>query len=321
MQARPTSGSSRNTLVLVAVAVTALFVSTSCGGGGSTASNLSSSNSPLSHSIASHVAIVVLENENYKSVVNSAAMPYLNSLIAQGALATNYFANAHPSLPNYFMLTVGNTVTTTDSFDQVVPDDSVVREVTNAGMTWKAYAQSLPSAGYLGPDVYPYYRHHVPFVFFSDVVQNTTQQLNIVPQTQLTTDMANGALPNYFMLIPDQENNAHDCPTGGYTGCTNAAKMAAADAWLKTNVGLLLANPEFQQSGLLIITFDESGGDLTNGGGKVATVLVGAHVRPGYQGSLLYQHQSLLKLTMQALGIHTYPGAAGVAPDMSEFFQ
>ena len=95
-----------------------------------------------------HVFLVVEENHSYSEVIGNAAMPYLNSLVSQGGLATQYFANAHPSIPNYFMLTTGQPITTDDNFSGTVGDDNVVRELIAAGKTWKSYAESLPAAGY-----------------------------------------------------------------------------------------------------------------------------------------------------------------------------
>src|SRR5690348_3065954 len=43
------------------------------------------------------VVLVVEENHGYSSVIGSGAMPYLNSLAAQNSLATQYYANTHPS--------------------------------------------------------------------------------------------------------------------------------------------------------------------------------------------------------------------------------
>ena len=68
-----------------------------------------------------HVFIVVEENANYASVIGSAAMPYLNGLAAQYGLATQYYANTHPSIGNYFMMTVGDTVTNNDASTATVP--------------------------------------------------------------------------------------------------------------------------------------------------------------------------------------------------------
>jgi hypothetical protein len=99
------------------------------------------------------------------------------------------------------------------------------------------------------------------------------------------------------------------------------ARLQNADAWLAANIPPLLANAQFAGSGLLIITFDESANDSTNGGGHVATVLVGTHVKAGYTGSAqMYDHRSLCALTMTALGVATIPNGAGLAPPMTEFF-
>jgi len=39
-----------------------------------------------------------------------------------------------------------------------------------------------------------------------------------------------------------------------------------------------------------------------------------------YKSTTLYQHQSLLRLVLQGLGITTYPGASATALSMTEFF-
>src|SRR5579872_1328410 len=55
-----------------------------------------------------HVVVVMEENQSYATVVgNTSAWPNLNALMTSGALPTNYYANAHPSIGNYFMLTTG----------------------------------------------------------------------------------------------------------------------------------------------------------------------------------------------------------------------
>ena len=81
-----------------------------------------------------------------------------------------------------------------------------------------------------------------------------------------------------------------------------------------------MASATFQQDGLLIITFDESASDNTNGGGRVAWVVVSPKAKRGYRSTTLYQHQSTLRLTLESLGITLFPGAATRAPAMSEFF-
>src|SRR5207302_1087226 len=95
--------------------------------------------------------------------------------------------------------------------------------------------------------------------------------------------------------------------------------VTASAAWLKTNIDPLVQSASFQQDGLLIIVFDEAGGDNANGGGRIACVLVGPKVKRGFQSTTQYQHQSLLRLTAEALSV-TPPGAAAGAPGMGEFF-
>ena len=96
---------------------------------------------------SNHVVVVLEENESYPAVIGSPSMPYLNSLAQQNALATQYYANAHPSIGNYFMLTAGQLVTSNDSLNTTVNVDNIVRHLLTAGKTWKSYAESLPSVG------------------------------------------------------------------------------------------------------------------------------------------------------------------------------
>jgi len=290
------------------------------GGSGSNGSSGSSSGVPQ----FPHVFIVLEENHSYSDVIGNSSMPYFNSLVSANGLATQYYADAHPSLPNYFELTVGEGLSITglagDSFSGVVTQDNVVRALTVAGKTWKAYVEGLPSVGYLGGDSGGYLQHHNPFVYFSDVQSSSSQASNIVQFPQFATDISNNTLPEYGFIVPDVYDDAHNCPAGMGT-CTDAQKLAAADQWLSSNIGPLLASTAFQNS-LLIIVFDESeDSDIQNGGGHVAAVLVSPKVKPGYQSTTVYQHDSTLRLMMEGLGVTDLPGGAATAPDMKEFFK
>ena len=254
-----------------------------------------------------HVVVVVEENTDYSSVIGNSSMPYLNGLAQQYALATKYYAVTHPSIGNYFMMTVGKIVTNDDSYSGVVSDDNIIRRLIAAGKTWKSYAEDLPSVGYTGGDAGNYARKHNVIALLSDVVNSATQRDNLVPFSQFATDLAAGNLPDYSFVAPNLCNDAHDC------------SLATADQWLQTNIDPLVKNAAFQRDGVLVITFDESSGDNVNGGGHVATVIVSPKAKHGYEGVGVYEHQSLLRLTAQALGV-TPPNAAATAPDMGEFF-
>src|SRR5581483_3589168 len=137
-----------------------------------------------------HVVVVVLENHSFSEVIGNTSMPYLNNLASTYGLATQYYGDTHPSIGNYFMLTTGQIVTNNEAAPPAtVTSDNIVRELLASGKTWKSYAESLPSVGYLGSDVYPYAQHHNPFVFFSDVQNSAAKQQNVVPFTQFGADL------------------------------------------------------------------------------------------------------------------------------------
>ena len=255
-----------------------------------------------------HVFVVTEENTDYSSVIGSSSMPYLNGLAQQYGLATQYYANTHPSIGNYFMLATGQIITNDDNFSTVQNVPNIVRSLLAAGKTWKSYAEDIPNACYLGGDTGNYARKHNVFPLLSDVANDPLQACNNVTFTQFATDLANGTLPHFSNIVPNLCNDAHDCG------------LSTADTWLKNNIDPLIKSATFQQDGLLIIVFDEAGSDNTNGGGRIVWVAVSPKSKLGYQSTTLYQHQSTLRLILKGLGINVFPGAAANAPDMSEFF-
>jgi phosphatidylinositol-3-phosphatase len=279
-----------------------------CGGGAKTPVTITvSGGTNPGVPASSHVFVVMEENHSYSSVIGSSSMPYLNSLASKYGLATQYYANTHPSIGNYFMLTAGQIITNDDSFCSPISNDNVVRHLLTAGKTWKSYAESLPYAGYTGCGSGEYVKRHNPLAYFSDVA-NSSEKYNLVPFSQFSKDLANNALPAFSFIVPNLLDDAHD------------GTLTQADAWLKNNIAPLVASSTFQKDGILIIVFDESfDSDTAHGGGHVAAIVIGPKVKGGYKSSTLYQHQSLLKTVMEALGLSSFPGAASSAQPISVF--
>ena len=256
-----------------------------------------------------HVFVVVEENHSYSSVIGSSSMPYLNSLAKKYGYATQYYANTHPSIGNYFMMTTGQIITNNDSYTGTVSADNIVRHMLTAGKTWKSYAESLPSTGYTGGDTGDYVKRHNPFAYFTDVVNSSSEKLNLVPFTHFATDRTQGHLPQFSFIVPNVLDDGHN------------GSLSTADSWLKTNIAPLLTNSAFTNGGLLIVVFDESSTtDTAHGGGHVACVVIGPKVKLGVRPGTFYQHQSLLRTVMEALGMTSFPGAAATAADFSAFF-
>jgi len=256
-----------------------------------------------------HVILVIEENHSYSSVIGNSSMPYLNSLAQKYGLATSYFANTHPSIGNYFELTTGQIITNDDGYTGTVSADNVVRHLLSAGKTWKAYAEGLPSVGYIGGDVYPYAKHHNPFSYLTDVVDSQNQLQNLVPFSEFGGDLNNNQLPQFSYVVPNMLDDGHD------------GSLYQADGWLQANIAPLIGSATFQKDGLLVILFDESfASDIAHGGGQVAMLVISPWAKNGYKSTTFYQHQNTCRLLMEGLGLTSFPGACEGAAQMSDFF-
>jgi phospholipase C len=88
-----------------------------------------------------HVFVIVEENHGYTDVIGNKAAPNLNALASQYGVATNYFAVAHPSEPNYVALLGGSTFTVNSDnayYVQQVHAPSLISELDQAHVSWKA---------------------------------------------------------------------------------------------------------------------------------------------------------------------------------------
>jgi acid phosphatase len=304
------SGSSLNTYLTLSIGTYNAVVQEwdKCGGSTKTAVTVTVSGAIGSIPASNHVFVVVEENHSYSNVIGNSAMPYLNTLASKYGLATQYYANTHPSIGNYFMLTAGQIITNNDSLCSTLTQDNIVRHLLTAGKTWKSYAESLPYAGYTGCGSGFYVKRHNPLAYFSDVA-NSSDKYNLVSFTQFSKDLANHTLPQFSFIVPNLIHDAHD------------GTLSAADSWLKTNIAPLIASAAFQKDGILIIVFDESvDTDTQHGGGHVAAVVIGPKVKATTKSTKLYQHQNTLKTVMKALGLSSFPGAASSASAMTDFF-
>ena len=273
-----------------------------------------------------HVYIVAEENRSYERVVGSASMPYLNSLLARGAVATQFYANEHGSLENYLILTSGQYLTHNNDTLAVFNVDNIERHLLTNGMTFKSYAQTLPFAGYTGLYSGAYMKRHAPLPYYTDMA-NSSLIKNHDSTAQLTKDIANGTLPNFGFITPDGNNDMHNC-SANLSIC-----FAAADNFLKNTIGPLLASAPFQPGGdgVLIIWADEAdlGSDnrcsatvLTGCGGHILVAMIGPQVKADYKSTTTYHHQSVLRTVLEAMGTTAnFPSAANTAPDMREFFK
>ncbi len=269
-----------------------------------------------------HVFIVVEENQDFSCVIGNSTMPFLNGLAAKYAVAASYYANSHPSISNYFVLTTGQAIYKGrfgDVRTEHVDVDNVIRQLKQNGKTWRSYAEGVPGPGYMGGNIDStgYVKRHNPLAYFAkDIADN--ERANLAPFSQFSDDLVDDG---HSVKGTNGRNQ-------GSARCADATALKQADDWLKNIFSPLLASKLFQDTGLLIITYDEASGDDESdgaghwGGGRVATVIVSSKVKPAYRSITHYHHESTLRLSLEALGLdeNHWPGGAKNAPSMSDFF-
>ena len=223
--------------------------------------------------------MVVFENTNYSVAYQQ---PYFAKLANEGALFTQFYAEKHPSQPNYIAMISGSTQGVKDDGSVDLDAEHIGNLLEKKGLSWKVYAEDLPEPCYLGTSHGLYARKHVPFLSFTNVSTNMSECIKVVAGTQLKSDIITNSVPAFSMYIPNLKNDGHD------TGAKYAAQ------WFSDNFGGILNNSEFMKDTLMVITFDESGSLL--GKNQIYTVLYGANVKPGAVVSASTNHYSILKM-------------------------
>ncbi len=257
--------------------------------------------SGLPRSKASHVLVVMMENEEATSVVGSPQAPYTNSLIRRYGLATQSFAITHPSLPNYLALTSGSTQgVTSDCTECHTNAPNIVDQLEAAHISWKAYMEDLPTPCFKGAEAGGYAKKHDPFIYYDDVAQSASRCQKIVGFQTLSSDLRGGTLPTYAWISPNLCDDGHDCGVSG------------GDRFLSHAVPSLLR--ELGPNGFLVLTWDEGASDSgccgVAKGGRIATVVAGPDVRRGARYNGYVDHYGVLGTIEQALGLAPLGGAA-----------
>ena len=128
-----------------------------------------------------HVFVVMMENHAYGQIAGNPQAPYINSLMAKGNLAVNYFAIAHPSNTNYLEVVGGSNFNklsdqypdwhNANCVPSIVPGQTTNTDVPNSGLF-------CPIAGRDGIDA------AIP------VLDNTTNETSAPPLTNINGQFA-----------------------------------------------------------------------------------------------------------------------------------
>ena len=116
-----------------------------------------------------HVVIVMLENKPYDAVVGHPKTPWVSSLANSSATLRDFYAETHPSQPNYLALFSGSTQGVADNAcpHRLGSRPNLGRALLDAGYGFVGYSEGLPQAGFTGCAYKNYVRRHSPWVNFS----------------------------------------------------------------------------------------------------------------------------------------------------------
>jgi len=252
-----------------------------------------------------HVVWVWMENHSFDQIVGSAAAPFINGLIADCGLATNYHNITHVSLPNYIGAVTGLALPDLLKFDLDCSPNATCSTDANSLFaqvpSWKGYMDSMTTncqtTGFVG-----YAVRHNPPPYLSGLAGCATDD---VPYANLQTDLDNDTLPAFAFVTPNTVHDMHDGP--------DPTAIQNGDNWLSTELPKILNSAAYQAGRTAVfITFDEG-----EGGGigedcaanpadescHVVTIVVSPSTPQGTVSDRLFTHYSLLKTTERLLGL------------------
>jgi len=217
----------------------------------------------------SHVFVIMMENTSYDDLLSPSNQntKFIRQLAANNGLANNYFGVTHVSLPNYIAATSGQTWgSNSDDIAQAPQFDhqNLVDQLEAARVSWKAYMEDLPFPGDTvteTPDGL-YVRKHNPFLMYPDVYTNPARASNVVPLTQLSTDLSTGKVPQFVWITPNICNDMHggapSCPfPSSPTDPLQAALYQDGDNFLQTWVTAITHSKAWTGHSAIFITWDE----------------------------------------------------------------
>ena len=258
-----------------------------------------------------HVFEVVMENFSYAQAM---ATPAYRALATRYAYASNYYAAAHPSLPNYLALSGGSTfATTSDCTACYVGAPNLFSQLANAHVSFDAYLEGAPSACYLNPwGGNDYASKHNPWRYYLDVRASRALCSHLRPYGELGALLAGPAsrVAHFVWVTPDLCHDGHDCGP------------SLASRWLTSFVAAVTKSAAWRDHGVLYVTWDEANGDNTGvvghrvrafgGGGHVLTLVI----TPGVNHVVLrtaLNHYSLLATIEQNFALARLGFARGVS--------
>jgi chitodextrinase len=254
-----------------------------------------------------HVIWIVFENKQYSQVIGSADAPYINSIARQCGLATNFTAEAHPSLPNYIAMTSGSTQAITDDSgpsSHPLAVASIFSQLGSGG--WRSLEESMPANCDVSDSGFYAVRHN-PAAYYTNIRSDCAA--NDVP-LGASPDLSAG----FTFVTPDTCHDMHSSSCGSDT----STEVKNGDTWLANFLPKVLASPGYQAGTTAVfVTWDE---DDHSDSQHVPTLVIAPSVPAGATSATAFNHYSMLRATEEMLGLTTFLGDAATATSMRSAF-
>lgn len=252
-----------------------------------------------------HILVVMEENDGYALTLGRCGSgspdPYLCSLAADYASATNWYGVEHPSLPNYLDIISGSDQGCTgDGCLGPFSASNLGAQLTTAAIPWVADMESMPSACYTGVSAGDYARKHDPFMDFTDVAQAADCSRVVRPYPGgggIAAALDEAGAPDFAWVTPNLSDDMHD------------GTIQAADTWLRDNLTPVLDSAWFADRGTVIVTMDENDGQgghgccADPGGGQIPEVVISAASRGRGAVTVTGDHFGTLRTIEEAYGL------------------
>lgn len=270
------------------------------------------------------VFLVMMENYNWSDIYGNSSAPYINKTLLPIASYTRQYYNPpgnHPSEPNYLWLEAGtNFGVSNDSDPYANHQTSTMHLVTllhNAGISWKAYEESISGTTCPLNSDGLYAAKHNPMVFFNDVTGNNNPNSAYCiaherPYTELASDLANNTVARYNFITPNLCDDMHNSCFPSFN------PIQQGDSWLSRQIPMIMRSQAYQNGGVIFITWDEGEG----GDGPIGMIALSPNAKGhGYSNSIYYTHSSTLRTVEEIFGVTPLLGAAAHATDLSALFK
>jgi hypothetical protein len=238
-----------------------------------------------------HVVWIVFENKTYSQIIGSANAPYINTIARRCGSASMFFAEAHPSLPNYIAMTSGSTQGIADDSGPSAHPLSAASIFSQLGSDWMALQESMP-ANCSRSNSGRYVVRHNPAVYYTNLRTRCGHR-----------DVPLGSAPDlsarFTFVTPDLCHDMHSSPCA-----PNAVqRVQRGDGWLAGFLPKILGSTQYTAGRTAVfITWDEDDNSRTQ---RVPTLVLAPSVPPGTAPTTKFNHYSLLRTTAEMLGLPT----------------